>query len=173
TAVSNDATAIFWNPAGLVLAKGTEFSLTHGEWPLGVTHEFFAFSQNIDQDGAFGGSIGYLGTGSFAGSLEKPLPPGDTNLADSYGGVGPDISATNFIGTLAYAQRLGNWIPGDFFKHTMVGVSATVVGQNVVNVGNAGAAFNLGVMYEVTRKTFYLGGVLENLGSNIENFSPL
>ena len=171
TAVSNDATAIFWNPAGLVLAKGTEFSLTHGEWLLGVTHEFFAFSQNIDQDGAFGGSIGYLGTGSFAGSLEKPLPPGDTNLADSYGGVGPDISATNFIGTLAYAQRLGNWIPGDFFKHTMVGVSATVVGQNVVNVGNAGAAFNLGVMYEVTRKTFYLGGVLENLGSNIENFS--
>src|SRR6185295_13157560 len=60
--VADDSTASFWNPAGLILAKGTQFSLTHGEWMMGVTHEFFAFSQNIDQDGAFGGSVGYLGT---------------------------------------------------------------------------------------------------------------
>jgi outer membrane protein OmpA-like peptidoglycan-associated protein len=163
TAVSDDATAVFWNPAGLVLAKGTQFSLTHGEWLLGVTHEFFAFSQNIDQDGAFGGSLGYLGTGSFQGALETPT--------GGYGGPGDNISATDFTATAAYAQRLGNWINGDFFKHSLVGISATVVGQNVVNVGNAGAAFNIGYLYEIKRKTFYIGAVLFNLGTNIQNFS--
>lgn len=163
TGVSDDVNAVFWNPAGLGLAKGTQFTLTHGEWLLGVTHEFFAFSQNIDRDGAFGGSVGYLGSGSFEGALETPT--GD------YGGPGDMISATNFSGTLAYAQRLGNWIGGDFFKHSFMGISATVVGQNVVNVGNAGAAFNIGYLYEVSRRTFYLGAVLFNLGTNIQDFS--
>jgi hypothetical protein len=130
---------------------------------IGVTHEFFAFSQNIGKDGGFGGSVGYLDSGSFPGALETP--------SGAYGGVGDTISATNFTGTLAYAQRLGNWINGDFFKHLFVGVSATVVGQNVVNVGNAGAAFNLGVLYEIQRKTFYVGGVLFNLGTSIQDFS--
>src|SRR5258708_37140292 len=46
SSVSDDATAVFWNPAGLILAKGTQFNLTHAEWLQGVTNEFFAFSQN-------------------------------------------------------------------------------------------------------------------------------
>lgn len=163
TGVSDDSTAVFWNPAGLEMAKGTQFSLTQGEWLLGVTHEFFSFSQNIDQAGAFGGSFGYLDSGSFPGALENP--------DGSYGGVGPNINASSFTGTVAYAQRLGNWIPGSFFKRFMAGVSATVVGQNMVNIGNAGANFNLGLLYEITRKTFYLGASLQNLGTQIQNFS--
>src|SRR5579871_5277931 len=163
TGVSDDSTAVFWNPAGLELAKGTQFSLTQGQWLLGVTHEFFSFSQNIDQAGAFGGSFGYLDSGSFPGALENP--------DGSYGGVGPNINANSFTGTVAYAQRLGNWIPGSFFKHFMAGVSATVVGQNMVNIGNSGANFNLGLMYELTRKTFYLGASLQNVGTQIQNFS--
>ncbi len=163
TGVSDDVNAVFWNPAGLGLAKGTQFTLTHGEWLIGVTHEFFAFSQNIGKDGGFGGSVGYLDSGSFPGALETP--------GGLYGGVGDTISATSFTGTLAYAQRLGNWINGDFFKHSFMGISATVVGQNVVNVGNAGVAFNLGYLYEITRKTFYVGAVLFNLGTQVQDFS--
>ncbi|HVZ80519.1 MAG TPA: PorV/PorQ family protein [bacterium] len=163
TGVSDDVNAVFWNPAGLGLARGTQFTLTHGEWLIGVTHEFFAFSQNIGKDGGFGGSVGYLDSGSFPGALETP--------SGQYGGVGDTISATNFTGTLAYAQRLGNWINGDFFKHSFMGISASVVGQNVVNVGNAGAAFNIGYLYEIQRRTFYVGAVLFNLGTHIQDFS--
>ncbi|HEY5039124.1 MAG TPA: PorV/PorQ family protein [bacterium] len=161
--VADDSTAVFWNPAGLPLAKGTQFSLTHAEWLEGVTNEFFAFSQNIDQDGGFGGSLGYLGTGAFAGALENP--------DGTYGGVGENISASSFIGSLAYGQQLGNWIHGDFFSKSYLGVKATVVGQNVVNIGTTGLAFDIGYLYEVSKKTFYLGAVLSNLGTQIQNFS--
>lgn len=163
TGVADDVTAVFWNPAGLILAKGTQFDFTEGVWLQGVNDEYFAFSQNIDQDGAFGGSIEYLGTGSFPGSLENP--------DGSYGGVGPNISASDYFGTLAYAQRLGNWIPGDFFKRSLLGLEASVVGQNVVNIGNAASSFNLGYLYEITRKTFYLGALLSNVGTSIQNFT--
>ena len=163
TGVADDVTAVFWNPAGLILAKGTQFNFTEGVWLQGISDEYFAFSQNIDQDGAFGGSIEYLGTGSFPGALENP--------DGSYGGVGPNISASDYFATLAYAQRLGNWISGDFFKKSMLGLEASVVGQNVVNIGNAASSFNLGYLYEITRKTFYLGALLSNVGTSIQNFT--
>lgn len=164
TAVADDATAMFWNPAGLVLAKGTQFNLTHGEWLLGVTHEFFAFSQNLDRDGAFGASLGYMGTGSFPGALEIPGVP----IESSYGGVGDNISSSDYIGSIAYAQRLGNWIGGDFFQKSIIGIKATVVGQNIVDVGSSGLAFDAGYIYEVTRKTFYLAALASNIGTQFQ-----
>lgn len=163
TGVSDDVTAIFWNPAGLVLARGTQFNLTTGEWLQGVTTEFFAFSQNLERDGAFGGCLAYLGTGSFPNALE--------DSAGNYAGTNGLISASDYAGSVAYSQRLGNWISGDFFKHSMLGLRATVVGQNVVSVGSAGVAFDLGYMYEIERKKIYLGAVLSNLGTQIESYS--
>ena len=162
TAVSNDSTAVFWNPAGLVLAQGTQFSLTQAEWVEGVTSEFFTFSQNIDYDGAFGGSLIYLGTGAFASALETPN--------GQYGGVGDLVSASDFAGSVAYGQRLGRWIGGDFFEHSLLGIRATIVGQNVVQFGTAGLSFDLGYMYELEHRKFYIGATLLNVGTNIQDY---
>jgi outer membrane protein OmpA-like peptidoglycan-associated protein len=162
TAVSDDATAIFWNPAGLLLAGGTQFSLTHAEWIDGVDSEFFAFSQNLDMDGAFGGSLSYLGTGNFPSSLETP--------SGGFGGLGAMVSASDFAGSLAYAQRLGRWIGGDFFQKSIIGVRATVVGQSVVQFGSAGFSVDLGYLYELEHHKFYLGATLLNIGTNIQDF---
>jgi outer membrane protein OmpA-like peptidoglycan-associated protein len=158
TAVADDPTAMYWNPAGLIQARGTEFNLTHGVWLEGVDSEYFSFSENMDTDGAIGGSLNYLGTGSFDGALETS--------SGGYGGVGPSISAAEYEGSIAYAQRLGNWIPGGgFFQNLRVGLEASVVGQNVVNLGYSAVAFNLGLLYEAKPKTFFLGAMLSNIGS--------
>jgi len=163
SAVADDATAMFWNPAGLVLARGSQFSLTHGEWMQGVDSEYFAFSQNMDQDGAIGGSINYLGSGTFAGALET--------TSGGYGGVGDQISASDYEGSLAYAQRLGNW--GDdtgFFHNSILGIRLDLVGQSIVSVGTNAASFDMGYIYEAMRKTFYLNAVITNIGGKIQSF---
>lgn len=162
-AVSDDATAMYWNPAGLVLARGTEFSLTHSEWLQGITDEYFAFSQNLKRDGAFGGSLEYLGTGSFAGSLE--------NADGSYGGVGNNINASTYMASAAYAQRLGNWFSGDFLRRSIVGIEVMAVGQNISNVGNSGIAFNIGYIFEAIRHTLFFTFVATDLGTDIQTFS--
>jgi hypothetical protein len=162
-AVADDATAMYWNPAGLVLARGTEFSLTHTVWLQGISDEYFAFTQNLKRDGAFGGSLEYLGTGTFSGTLE--------NSDGSYGGVGNNVSASTYMGSAAYAQRLGNWFGGDFFKASIVGIEVLAVGQNVSNVGNSGIAFNLGYIFEAIRRTLFLTFVATDLGTDIQSFS--
>lgn len=163
TAVADDATAMYWNPAGLVLARGTQFSLTHSEWLQGVTDEYFAFSQNLQRDGAFGGSLQYLGTGTFAGSLE--------DSQGNYAGVGNNISASSYIGTAAYAQRLGNWFAGDIFRASIVGIEISALGQNVSNVGNSGVAFNIGYIFEAIHRTLFATIVVTDLGSDIQTFA--
>ena len=162
-AVADDATAMYWNPAGLVLARGTEFSLTHTVWLQGISDEYFAFTQNLKRDGAFGGALEYLGTGTFSGTLE--------NSDGSYGGIGNNISASTYMGSAAYAQRLGNWFGGDFFKASIVGIEVLAVGQNVSNVGNSGIAFNLGYIFEAIRRTLFLTFVATDLGTDIQSFS--
>lgn len=163
TAVADDATAMYWNPAGLVLARGTEFSLTHSVWLQGISDEYFAFTQNLKRDGAFGGALEYLGTGTFAGSLE--------NADGSYGGMGNNISASTYMASAAYAQRLGNWFNGDFFKQSIVGIEVMAVGQNIANVGNSGIAFNLGYIFEAIRHTLFLTFVATDVGTDLQHFS--
>ncbi len=163
TAVADDSTAMYWNPGGLVLARGTQFSLTHSEWVQGISDEYLAFSQNLERDGAFGGSMHYLGTGSFTGSLENP--------DGSYGGVGNNISFTAYMASAAYAQRLGNWLPGSFFKQSMVGLEISAVGQDVSHIGNSGVVFNLGYMFEAIHKTLYIGTLISDLGTDIQYYA--
>ncbi len=163
-AVADDPTALYWNPAGLVLARGTEFSLTHSIWLEGITDEYFAFSQNLQRDGAFGGSLEYLGTGSFPGTLEDPV-------TGAYAGVGNSVSASSYVGMLAYAQRLGNWFPAPIWRQVIVGIEVSAVGQNVSNVGNGAIDFNLGTIFEAIHRTLYLAFTATDVGTDIQNFS--
>jgi outer membrane protein OmpA-like peptidoglycan-associated protein len=80
------------------------------------------------------------------------------------------VSASDFAGSLAYAQRLGRWIGGDFFQKSIIGVRATVVGQSVVQFGSAGFSVDLGYLYELEHHKFYLGATLLNIGTNIQDF---
>src|ERR1039458_1033171 len=54
TALSDDATAVFWNPAGIYQAQGTQLSLPHSQWLQGANLETIANG---------GGKAGFPGPG--------------------------------------------------------------------------------------------------------------
>ena len=58
TAVADDATAIYWNPAGLALVNGTSLSTTHGQWLQGVSNDFFALSHQLEGNSVLG--LGFI-----------------------------------------------------------------------------------------------------------------
>ena len=71
TAIADDASAIFWNPAGLADLKGTEISVTHSSWlPQFQMKDLFYSYLNFRKDfpeygGTFASSITYLNLGEF------------------------------------------------------------------------------------------------------------
>jgi len=161
--VADDSTAVYWNPAGMMLTRGTGFSMTHAEWLDGVNHEFLSFSHRLDKEGAFGLSLTYLGVKPFRGALE-------TSSGD-YGGLGDTVTAHDFALTAAYAQRVGYWKPRKFLNKLLVGFKVTFVGENNNGSGAAGAAFDFGTMYEIRKRRTYLSLVLSNLGTSVKGVS--
>jgi outer membrane protein OmpA-like peptidoglycan-associated protein len=161
-AVSNDPSAIFWNPAGLDLTHGLAFSLSQAEWLDGIQDGFIAFSNTLGQDGAIGGSLTYLTTGAFQSTLQTPT--------GAYGGLGAIISANDFAGSLAYAQNLGHWWPSSFWNRSYLGLRMIILGQQILNQTNYALAFNLGYLYELIKNQLNLGFVLENLGTSLSQF---
>jgi hypothetical protein len=48
TALAQDATALYWNPAGLASVQGTELHLMHHEWMLSLRQEFAGVAHATD-----------------------------------------------------------------------------------------------------------------------------
>ncbi len=161
TAVADDTNAIYWNPAGLVIPRGLGFTTTHAEWFTGFDYDFLAYSQRIGAFGAVGASLTYLTTGKVRETFETP--------SGEYAGEGDEISASDLALSAAYAQRLGFWFSGDFFRRSLVGLKTTVVRQRAVENADYGVSFDLGYMYELLRKKLYLGGVLLNAGTRVKD----
>jgi hypothetical protein len=70
-AISNDAAAIYWNPAALAFEDGREVSITHSKWlpqfnQSDLFYDFFTFSDHIESlGGTVAASVTYLSLGEF------------------------------------------------------------------------------------------------------------
>jgi hypothetical protein len=71
TGTVDDASAIFWNPAGLAFLTGQEVSITHANWlpqfqQADLFYDYLNYRQRVDDiGGTIGASITYLNLGEF------------------------------------------------------------------------------------------------------------
>jgi hypothetical protein len=56
-AIANDASALYWNPAGLVQFTKDEVIVAHGEYVVDIKHEFFGGVYHFTPSDAFGVSV--------------------------------------------------------------------------------------------------------------------
>jgi len=70
-ALADDASAIFWNPAGLAFLSGQEVSLTHSQWlpqfqQSDLFYDYLSYRNYLDNwGGTFAASVTYLSLGEF------------------------------------------------------------------------------------------------------------
>ncbi|MBN1999485.1 PorV/PorQ family protein [candidate division KSB1 bacterium] len=66
-ALADDATAVFWNPAGLAFQQGRELTLMHANWlpqfDSDLFYEFGAYRHPVEGIGTFGANITFLNLG--------------------------------------------------------------------------------------------------------------
>ena len=53
-AVANDASALYWNPAGLVQFKDDQLLFSHNLWVVDINHDFVGAVFHMDETNAFG-----------------------------------------------------------------------------------------------------------------------
>jgi len=144
TAAANDATSLFWNPAGSAWSGSRRAHFTHNEWIQGITNEV----ANISLP-AFRGSFGIgLMLNSVSGierrtfATEEPLG---------------DISAHDFSILLNYSRMIG--------QNLSVGLNAKFIDEKIYIESARGFAVDFGARYQVLTPGLFLGAALQNLGT--------
>lgn len=53
-AIANDASALYWNPAGLVQFNKNEVLFSHNKWVVDINHDFLGAVYHLDKNNSFG-----------------------------------------------------------------------------------------------------------------------
>jgi hypothetical protein len=144
----NNASAIYYNPAGLGAIKKFDIALMHSEWLLGMDHEFGAIAFSLGNAGAIGVSVNYWGSGKIPiVTIRGDTIPGET------------FSASDLIFDLGYGKKFGRFAFGLGFKYCM---------EHNEDFSGTAMAGNLGVQYAVPIKGLNIGASISNLGTSMQ-----
>jgi hypothetical protein len=148
TALANDATAMYWNPAGIArLAKG-EAMVMHTNW-LAAT------------DFNYGAVVLPLGFGSLGVSITS-LTTGDMEVrtVERPEGTGEFFSAADVAAGLSYALNLT-----DRFT---IGFTAKYIRSTIFNESANSFALDIGTIFTTTLNGMRIGVSLLNLGTDMK-----
>lgn len=147
TALADDATGQFWNPAGPAWLTDRYIHFTHNSWIQGINHE----AANISFP-AFKGTFGIGLILNDVGDIERRTTATEEPLGT--------FSAHDFSFGLNYARKLA--------PNLAIGINAQFINEKIYFDTASGFAIDLGVKYRLKNSGISLGGVLQNLGSMSE-----
>ena len=161
TAVVNDVTAGYWNPAGLLdITTKYEAALMHAEYFAGIAkYDYAGFATPID-------SVSHLAVSAIRFGVDD-IPDTrflfDANGAINYNNV-TFFSAADYAFLVSYARRLP-WLGG-----LQAGANVKVIHRNVGNFANAwGFGFDVGLMLK--RKGWRAGLMARDVTSTFNAWS--
>lgn len=157
--IADDATATWWNPAGLGRQSGRELTFMHANWLPGFNlndmyYDFLAYKQEIPGLGTIGGNITYLHLG-------------EQNRTDEYGADQGTFKTYETAVSLSYGTDLSD----DLY----VGLNSKFIYSHLADQGAGNEkgsgtghsmALDLGMLYQ-TDYDLDIGLTLTNLGPKI------
>ncbi|MCB0281209.1 MAG: PorV/PorQ family protein [Calditrichae bacterium] len=144
SAVPNDASAAFWNPAGLSLAENTTINVMHNDWLWDISHSFAAV-QFIQGEHNLALSVNYL---QIPGIAIRGTTPTDEPAGTS--------EAYNLALALSYAR--------EYEKDWHIGISVKYLFEKYYFVSAPGWALDLGLIRKNVFENLDWGITLQNIG---------
>lgn len=144
TAVTDDISSVYWNPAGLAKKFDDQVFISHTKWVADISHEFVAYSTETD--------YGILGVSA------SVLHMDDMDVTDEYnfGPTGEKFTASNLALGLTYANALTD-------KFTF-GVTGKYLREDIDDENVNGFSVDLGTLYNTGFKNLTIGMALRNFG---------
>ena len=146
--VSDDSSAIYWNPSGLNQIENMCGSLMHSMWIEGISYNWISFVYPMSGKGVIGGGLTSVSYGSLIETDETGLEIGTFSPAD-------------IAVTVSYA-----WVISDI----PVGASLKIISSQIKE-SSQGFGLDIGGMYEMEDYGLTLGGAIQNLGGSMKYVS--
>ncbi len=154
-AVSDDASATYWNPAGLAWLKNRDLQLQHNLWIGDLNHDYLAIALPFSGFGTVGFSLATLTMGKF--EYLTVDDPSTRQREDT-------TSSTTFT---AMDLAFGTSYSRMFTDKLSAGVTMKAVQQRIWDMSASAIAFDFGTFYNTGFRSLRLGAVLSNFGTEM------
>jgi hypothetical protein len=150
TAIADDASAIFWNPAGIARLTDNVLSFNHVAWPAEIAITEAAFVWSFDW---LPGTLAVSGRSLYMD--EQPV----RTVLDDVGASGEFFDAGDVAFGLTYSRSLT-----DKFS---AGVSAYYVREGLADYSATATTFDFGTLYNTGFRSLKIGMTIANIGSDM------
>jgi hypothetical protein len=141
----DDASALYYNLAGLANVAAFDVLLAHNQWLLDMNHEYVAGVYGNEALGKFGLAFDYWGSGDIQGvNIRGETIPGYT------------VSAADWSLNLGYGRSISDF---------SVGLGAKFVHQQHESLSTSAVAFDAGAMYKTPLEGLKAGLAVANVGT--------
>jgi hypothetical protein len=147
-AIADDATAAYWNPAGLALLTGRQAVVNHIDWIADINHEFVAVAIPTRA-----GNIAVSVTALTMGKFEE-------TTIEQYQGTGLTFTGSDLAVGVSYARLITEKLG--------FGLTAKVLSEQMWDMGATGAAFDFGVHYNTGWRNLRLAMAITNFGPDVK-----
>lgn len=148
-AIADDATAVYWNPAGIARLSGQSISINHTAWPAEILFDQAAYVFNVKW------IPGMLGVNVRALTMSRDKVR-TTYLPD---GTGETFDAGEWAYGITYARSLT-----DKFS---AGLSINYIQTGLDDVTGTSTTFDFGTLYDVGILGAKIGMSIQNIGGDM------
>ena len=146
--VVEDATAMYWNPAGLARIKGNEAVFSHAKWIADIGMSYAGVAVNL-------GNLGNIGV---SGQFETMDEMERTTILQP-DGTGEMFDAGSYAFGLSYARNLT-----DRFS---IGMTAKFIYERIYHATANGAAVDIGALFDTQFYGMKIGMSITNYGTKM------
>ena len=157
TALSDDASALYWNPAGLAQLREPELLVVHNESFESIRHDAALFAQPLRRRGVFAAGLYGLYTPN---DIERRSGLNETDPYEPLSPVEGYFQSYDIALHQAYARSLGPRLD--------VGAGLKLIRQTIDTESAYGAALDLGIIYRHASLPLTLGFAAQHMGAYIK-----
>jgi len=150
SAISDDPTALYWNPGGIGFQKNTSVNFSNTQWIFDTGLNFLGVILPFEDFGTFGISINMFSSGDIE----------ETTIAKPHG-TGRVFDVSNISIGLSYAKQLT-----DRFS---AGITMKYIRESLSLETSSGLAIDVGSIFIISHDyNFRMGVVVSNLGTDMK-----
>lgn len=148
-AVANDATALYWNPAGIAHTDKVQGTFTHTRWIADIYNGFAGVAVPIGANSAVGASIQYQ-------TMDKM----EQTTIEMPRGTGIEFGAEDLALGLTYAVQVTNYLK--------FGITGKYIYQKLWNESATGLGVDMGLLLDTGISGLEFAMVMTNFGTDMK-----